>query len=735
MSGSNAFKRGVQDQRLGKRIIDSKSARSTSTFPEAENTETYTQANGQEFVKVLPTDYQQFTDPAQLKAYPQYRLIRNTTTTTTTTSTDCGPTSHPFVECNLNPDVTEFLAIVNDIGLRIYRLVDFENFNKIIYARDLAPVSRDIVSNPTAVDTVSANVLLLLNELSDFLYEFGKKIAPPGVNPYLNNEKIINPYPDNCKKCNTDKRRCKCKGDDQCNTVINVSSAPNPGVVFPSPPYNPNDIDTFINCLDKLIDQNTDTDDTVDFNLTVFQTIIQNSKVTKFDDAVIDQFGVTRAQPFYSVMQLMLTLLKIDIKFMNILYTLNLHDAFRSPITNAKYGRARTRINMNGVPVPNNEVSNNDIFNAGRDLKEMLSYIMELISFVNIDGFTKIMIDHFAYNPDANPQPVPAPDDVQIIIDDSAQNIPGISTGTDNVPCFLYGQLLSFCDVSRLILANSNLPFPSANTNPDIVFNTLYEPSKVASIAVNAVFGMKAIMQLIENLLKSDAYLTVLNMIFPSGDIHESRAFDPKFEAQRINTLDFQSLIMLSIYGSVQVDRILPTQSVPEPFGSSSNPITINKVFFCDIYNYQSTISNMFWDSGAPFLIMVYCEDQALYDPDHEFTITTLQPTTSAPTTNAPTTVGPTTSTSTSTTKPLPTDVFDSQQGIQFLLTHKHRCVFTLNGDGRVICPLDDYIKAYANYIIKNYNIIAAPYEQTAPVTLAANRNIFNLVTRDIKYN
>jgi hypothetical protein len=239
MSGTNAFKRGVQDQRLAKRITDARNTRAIETSPEAETTQKIT-SNNQQFTQVLPTEAQSATDPIQLSMYPQYRLVQNSTTTTTST-TDCGATSHPYVDCNLNVDVTEFLALLNDVGLRIFRLTDPTNFTDIIYARSLG--AREIVPNKADVDSVSSNILILIDEIGDFLYDFGKKIAPPGVNPYLNN---MCPQP----KCEDKYDKCGNKCDDKCRKSccaksplnISLNSAPNNGVVFPSPPYNPNDI-------------------------------------------------------------------------------------------------------------------------------------------------------------------------------------------------------------------------------------------------------------------------------------------------------------------------------------------------------------------------------------------------------------------------------------------------------------------------------------------------------------
>jgi len=85
-----------------------------------------------------------------------------------------------------------------------------------------------------------------------------------------------------------------------------------------------------------LVDPHTPYDD---FNLRVFQSILTRVRVTRFIDNEIDALNVTRPHPFYNPMHLMLEILRIDTKLFNIMYLLNLHNAARSPITNAYYGR------------------------------------------------------------------------------------------------------------------------------------------------------------------------------------------------------------------------------------------------------------------------------------------------------------------------------------------------------------------------------------------------------------
>jgi hypothetical protein len=77
MSGTNAFKRSVQDRRLSKNLTDARSERNFATFPEEVRNEVIVEnISGRRFVRSLPTDQQRWTDPVQLKARPIYRLIR-----------------------------------------------------------------------------------------------------------------------------------------------------------------------------------------------------------------------------------------------------------------------------------------------------------------------------------------------------------------------------------------------------------------------------------------------------------------------------------------------------------------------------------------------------------------------------------------------------------------------------------------------------------------------------------
>lgn len=76
MSGTNKFKRAVQDHRLGKNLIDARNERNFDTFPEDLKEETVI-VNGRQYTRPLPTDQQRYTDPIQLKARPIYKLVRD----------------------------------------------------------------------------------------------------------------------------------------------------------------------------------------------------------------------------------------------------------------------------------------------------------------------------------------------------------------------------------------------------------------------------------------------------------------------------------------------------------------------------------------------------------------------------------------------------------------------------------------------------------------------------------
>lgn len=717
---NNKFKRSVQDHRAGKRRFDSR--RTISTLPSEENID-IVESNGQTFQRVLPTDEQFISDQTQLRHFPQYRLVRNANDDGDNGDT-CADSN--IIGCDLNEDVTEFIQLLNEAGIRYFNLTDPTNFNTLINARNITNVHDQfgqINSHPKDVETISANLYLVLDRMREFLRNFGSKISPSGSNPYRNN------------MCDGQYNASNGSvGHTDSNTSSTNNNTINTGVHFNGPPYNPNDMYTFLDCLDSLIEDTTQHDASTDINVQAFQTILENVKVTKFDDTSIDTYNVARDNPNYSVMKLMVTLIKVDVKFMNILYTLNLHNAFKSPLTGIYYGKDRIMFNDNGVPVRRDDVNNTDLYNATNQLKDLLQCIIELISFIGSDDLNEIMLDHFAI--DTQYPIVTAPEDIEITVDASASTL--TTPDTDNVPCFVFGEILKYCDATRETI--NHIAFPSANTDASVTFNDLYEPSKVATIAVNSVYGMRAIMQLIETFMKSDAYMNVLTMLFPSGELHEGvRTFDPLYESDRDNVIDFQSLMHLSIYADVNIDAITPPKSIPFYLGSSADPITINKVLFADVYNMQATISNFFWCSDAPFLTNLTFEDQALFDPYTEFmypTTTESPTTTSAPTTSVPTTTtsGTTTSTTSTTVEPTTTDVqdqFTMQQGIEVLLAHKQKCVYVFNSDQKIICPLEKYIEGYARYIIQHYNTIAAIYE-TPRECIPTNRNIYDQIARVI---
>ena len=66
-------------------------------------------------------------------------------------------------------------------------------------------------------------------------------------------------------------------------------------------PHNPNDINTYMNCLETLARCSTRRDPTDtdynDFNLKVFQSIITKVTTTKFSDSEIDTLNVTNLFP------------------------------------------------------------------------------------------------------------------------------------------------------------------------------------------------------------------------------------------------------------------------------------------------------------------------------------------------------------------------------------------------------------------------------------------------------
>jgi hypothetical protein len=183
----------------------------------------------------------------------------------------------------------------------------------------------------------------------------------------------------------------------------------------------------------------------MDINFNLHVDNISNTKVSKLNDSCIDSFNVSADIPDHNPLMLPLTLIKIDVLFMDILYQLNLHETFRSPITNEFYSKKRTKINQNGFPVRDDEVTDENIFSATVKLEEMLNCILELFTFSDPDQVIDIM--HHLFGVDLN-NPQDEPDEQEI----------NVSGDDCNIPIIFYGIILSFCDVSLQSVGDASLP-------------------------------------------------------------------------------------------------------------------------------------------------------------------------------------------------------------------------------------------------------------------------------------
>jgi hypothetical protein len=614
-NGNNQFKRAFRDAKE----INITDARNTAglAFPDEPQSTTIIQdLTGKRYVQILPNRRQMDSDSRQLKAFPGYRLIDTDTSSSSsssTSSTTLAP-SDGLVDSDLNEDVTDFLKLLNDVGSRISYYTDPVNAN------DFAS-TREIVTDTLGMDSISSNIIRGVEDMKSFFYEFGKKIAPPGVNPYRNND---------CMQLL--KHHENKEHNHHHNKNININSSPK-DVEYAKGPYNPADLNTYMNCLETLSRKSTMADTTTsydDFNLKVFQSIIVKTKVSKFMDSEIDELGVTRPLPYYNPLHLMIEILKIDTKLFNILYLLNLHNTSRSPITGAYYGKERTKINENGFPVLSDSVTSTDIHNATVQMLDLINCILRLITFIDLDAYNKIITDYFSITSVGVVQPA---DDVPIIIDDSAAyNNYTASGSSENIPTFLYGQLLSFCDAARqaineIILAT----FPNS---------PLYNPSKVANIAFNCTYGLLAVAQLIEGLLKSRCFALVMSMLFPSGTFHsdpillEARGipeWGERFRFNRLNDDDMQSITRMAIDGiPLDMTKIVPPKSIPH-YLPEDDPIYINKAIFCTLITALCGISRFLWNSNSPCLTLCDFTDDGAFDPDVPYPAPSPRPTTTMP--------------------------------------------------------------------------------------------------------
>jgi hypothetical protein len=447
----------------------------------------------------------------------------------------------------------------------------------------------ELIEDKLETNSVSSNIIKSIDDLKSFFYEFGKKIAPPGVNPYCNND-CMQLKKHNCENCGTvNNAGTKCCS--KCGTN---------SIEYAKAPYNPNDLNTYINCLDTLTRcstiRDTKGDEYNNFNIKVFQSIITKVKTTKFIDHDVDTLHVTRAQPYYNPLHLMIEILKIDTKLFNILYLLNLHNSSRSPITGVYYGKTRTKINDHGFPVLSDVVTSTDVHNATTQMIDFVACILKLITFVDIDTYDKLMEDYFSILAVNN---VHSASGHVIKIGHTARH--------ENVPTFLYGHLLAFCDAARQAVAN--VPIDSFPNSP------LFNPTKVVNIAYNCTFGLLAIAQMIEGLLKSRCFATIMSMLFPAGTFkcgHECDSLqicDNNCATDCADNIDVQFIVRLSIDGmDIDMTKVVPPKSIPY-YLPCGEPICINKASFCTIITALCGISRFLWNSDAPCLRMCDLHD------------------------------------------------------------------------------------------------------------------------------
>lgn len=613
-SGNNQYKRTFRDAKESN-LTDARN-KGGLAFPEdPQPTTITTDALGKRYIQLLPNQRQIETDAKELArgVRPQYRLLDTDTPHPSPPTTTVVP-NDGLVDSDLNSDVTEFLRILNDVGSRISYYIDPNNANEFAS-------TRDIVTDKLNMDSISSNIIRGVEELKAFFYEFGKKIAPPGVNPYCNND------------CMQLLKKPENKEDRCCDQSMNINVGGNKDIEYAKGPYNPGDLNTYMNCLETLSRRSTMREVTTtydDFNLKVFQSIIVKTKTTKFIDSEIDELNVTRPLPLYNPIHLMIEILKIDTKLFNILYLLNLHNSCKSPITGVYYGKVRTKINQHGYPVLSNDVSSTDIHNATIQTLDFVSCILKLISFVDLDAYNKIIEDHFSISAVGVVQPAL---DTPIMIDDTAaynNHLSGVSQ--ENIPTFLYGQLLSFCDAARQAISEIILSTSFPNS-------PLYNPSKVANIAYNCTYGLLAVAQLIEGLLKSRCFAIIMSMLFPSGVFHsdpqlEARAlgddWGERFKFPRENDEDMQSITRLAIDGvPLDMTKVVPPKSIPHYL--PKDPICINKAIFCTLITALCGISRFLWNSNAPCLRLCDLQDDGAFDPQDPYPAPSPVPTTTMP--------------------------------------------------------------------------------------------------------
>lgn len=362
-----------------------------------------------------------------------------------------------------------------------------------------------------------------------------------------------------------------------------------------------------------------------------------------------------------------MTLLKMDNLFFNILYSLNLHTSFRSPLTKGAY---------NGDLKPT--VSTGDVFTATKMFEDMLDLIISLITFIPPDLFTSTVQEFYG-------------EDVTTVLPAA------FVTQLSNIPIYMYGSLLSYMDTAAKVLT---LISNSQNAPTTFDFATFKD------FVVSSSYGLLAVLQLIEEFVKSREFLTVVSVLFPSGALNTKyrNLTNPVASVNNVsNSVDFMYDILRSVYGTSsdpQFGKVIPPETIPYVYDNVTE-VKVDLIHFTSVINKLASIS-----------ILLFGTDTVLLNPTRFILTPSATVTVAGPDTTTTTTTQDAAGAVTGTTVVVSnTDIFQTNPNkVDNNINNpvvNHNSSFELP-NGKVFTNIKNYITFYINNVLAPINKIQA---------------------------
>jgi len=337
---------------------------------------------------------------------------------------------------------------------------------------------------------------------------------------------------------------------------------------------NPDDVYTFMNCLDVMINKGNiqQTNESTDIHLQYYLKLLEELKVEYYNDSLFNNDQLLSTNGNFDIFRFVLLLIKMDTLLFSILYRLGINDVFISPLTGVYYNK---RKKVGSTP--------HDAFVAGYLLEQILDTIFKFITSNNPIDVVEIMETYFntdSTNSDYNED--------QII-------------EKSKIPPMMYGQLLCMCDVAYQAYQKA---LPPTGSTVNILAS--YDSNIFKQYVIDSLFSLKAISEIIEQMMCSKAFITVLSYLYPTennGTPNTKAVVTTDFLLYKSNNrVDLLNMLLTAIFGpeKFNLSLFIPSKTLPDIIQLSMIPINTAQLYI--MHNKLATISRLLFGKNAPIL-------------------------------------------------------------------------------------------------------------------------------------